>query len=180
MGTETGGHKYFHVPLSILAEYSIFFHDLHDHCNLHEAEALKFDLMDTDPRTFNRFTIWLYYQGIYVDDEITQPLDYYEQFEQLWTLADKYRVPELQKQAADTAIVLLKAMREQYDFDVLGYWHCIYHNSSVGSPQRRFIAGQCAFLILTGQEKFLDPEIIHPALRGDIMNVIHNLYPQLY
>jgi hypothetical protein len=107
-------------------------------------------------------------------------LDYYEQFEQLWTLADKYRVPQLQKQAADTAIVLLRAMRDQYDFDVLGYWHCIYHNSYVGSPQRRFVAGQCAFLILTGQENFLDPEIIHPALRGDIVNVIHNLYPQLY
>lgn len=180
VGTEERGHKYFHVPLNILAEYSIFFHDLHDHCNLLEAEALKFDLMDTDPRTFNRFTIWLYYQGIYVDDAISEPLDYYEQFEQLWTLADKYRVPMLQKQAADTAIVLLRAMREQYDFDVLGYWHCIYHNSYVGSPQRRFIAGQCAFLILTGQENFLDPEIIHPALRGDIVNVIHNLYPQLY
>jgi len=180
VGSEARGHKYFYVPLSILAEYSIFFHDLHDHCNLDEAEALKFDLMDTDPRTFNRFTIWLYYQGIYVDDEIAQPLDYYEQFEQLWTLADKYRVPELQRQAADTAIVLLKAMREQYDFDVLGYWHCIYHNSYVGSPQRRFIAGQICWLILSGQEKNLDPEIIHPALRGDIVNIIHNLYPQLY
>jgi hypothetical protein len=94
-------------------------------------------------------------------------------------LADKYRVPSLQKQSVDTALVLLRALREQTNFDVLGYWHCIYHNSYVGSPQRRFIAGQCAFLILTGQEKFLDPEIIHPALRGDIVKQIHNLYPQL-
>ena len=158
----------------------MFFHDLHNHCDLIEAEALKFDLNGTDPRTFNRFTIWLYYQGIYVDEGITQPLDYYEQFEQLWTLADKYRIPQLQKQAIDTAIVLLRALREQTNFDVLGYWHCIYHNSYVGSPERRFIAGQCAILLLTGQEKFLDPERIHPALRGDIVNIIHNLYPQLY
>lgn len=107
-------------------------------------------------------------------------MDYYEQFEQLWTLADKYRIPQLQKQAIDTAIVLLRALREQTNFDVLDYWHCIYHNSYVGSPERRFIAGQCAILLLTGQEKFLDPERIHPALRGDIVNIFHSLYPQLY
>jgi hypothetical protein len=144
-----------------------------------EAEALKFDLMDTDPRTFNRFTIWLYYQGIYVDEGIAHPLDYYEQFEQLWTLADKYRVPQLQRQAEDTAIGLLRTLVQQYNFDVLGYWHCLYHNSNVGSPQRRFIAGQCAYLILSG-EKYLDPESVHPALRGDIVNTIQHLYPQLY
>jgi len=136
--------------------------------------------MDTDPRTFNRFTIWLYYQGIYVDESISEPLDYYDQFEQLWTLADKYRVPQLQRQAADTAIVLLRSLVEQYGFDVLSYWHSVYHNSHVGSPQRRFIAGQCAYLIITGQEKYLDPEMIHPALRGDIVSAIHNLYPQFY
>jgi hypothetical protein len=135
--------------------------------------------MDTDPKTFNRFTIWLYYQGIYVDEGIAHPLDYYEQFEQLWTLADKYRVPQLQRQAEDTAIGLLRTLVQQYNFDVLGYWHCIYHNSYVGSPQRRFIAGQCAYLILSG-EKYLDPELVHPALRGDIVNTIHHLYPQLY
>ena len=164
----------------MLAQYSVFFHDLHSHCNLDEAEALRFDLMDTDPRTFNRFTIWLYYQGIYVDESISEPLDYYDQFEQLWTLADKYRVPQLQRQAADTAIVLLRSLVEQYGFDVLSYWHSVYHNSHVGSPQRRFIAGQCAYLIITGQEKYLDPEMIHPALRGDIVSAIHNLYPQFY
>jgi len=164
----------------VLAEYSIFFHELHNNCNLDEAEALKFDLIDTDPRTFNRFTIWLYYQGIYVDEDISEPLDYYYQFQQLWTLADKYRVPQLQRQAADTAITLLRNLVEQTDFDVLSYWHSVYHNSHVGSPQRRFIAGQCAFLMITGQEHCLDPEMIHPALRGDIVNVLHNLYPQLY
>ncbi|KAE8442207.1 hypothetical protein EG329_003736 [Mollisiaceae sp. DMI_Dod_QoI] len=179
VGHGSEGHRSFHVPLSVLAEYSIFFHDLHRHCDYIEAEALKFDLFDIDPRTFNRFTIWLYYQTIYVDEGVAQPLDYYEQFEQLWTLADKYRIPQLQRQAEDSAIVLMRALTEQYNFDVLGYWHCIYHNSYVGSPQRRFIAGQCAYLILSGQEKF-DPELVHPALRGDIVAFIHNLYPQLY
>jgi len=164
----------------VLAEYSIFFHELHNHCNLDEAEDLKFDLIDTDPRTFNRFTIWLYYQGIYVDEDISEPLDYYYQFQELWALADKYRVPQLQRQAADTAIALLRTMVEHTDFDVLGYWHSVYHNSHVGSPQRRFIAGQCACLMMSGQDNLLDPEMIHPALRGDIVNVIHNLYPQLY
>lgn len=170
------------MPLSVLAEYSIFFNDLYSHCNFDDTEALKFDLLDTDPRTFNRFTIWLYYQGIYVDEGLAQdsPLDSYEQLEQLWTLADKYRVPSLQRQAADTAIVLLRSLAEQYNFDVLEFWSCKYMQSCVGSPVRRFIAGQCAFLILSGQEVFLDPEVIHPALRGDIVGVIHNLYPQLY
>jgi len=113
-----------------------------------------------------------------VDEGIAQPLDYYEQLEQLWTLADKYRVPQLQRQAEDAAIILLRSLQEQYDFDVMDYWHCIYHNSYVGSPQRRFVAGQCAFLVRTCQENCLDPEMIHPALRGDIVNVIRNLYPQ--
>jgi hypothetical protein len=180
VGTEGQGHKSFHVPLSVLAEYSIFFHDLYNHCTYFEAATLKFDLYDTDPRIFNRFTIWLYYQGIYVDEGCSDPLDYYEQFEQLWSLADKYRVPQLQRQALDSAIVLMRALRAQKDFDVVGYWRCIYHESTVGSPERRFIAGQCALLILSGQEKSLDPEVIHPALRGDIVNIIHNLYPQLY
>lgn len=89
-------------------------------------------------------------------------------------------MPSLQKQSVDTALVLLRALREQNNFDVLGYWHCIYHHSYVGSPGRRFIAGQCAILLLSGQERNLDPESIHPALRGDIVNIIHNLYPQLY
>jgi hypothetical protein len=155
--------------LSVLAEYSIFFQDLYQHCTFDETEALKFDLMDTDPRTFNRFTIWLYYQGIYVDEGPAEasPLDYYEQFEQLWTLADKYRVPSLQRQAADTAILLLRNLAEQYNFDVLGYWHCKYAESYVGSPVRRFIAGQCAYLILSGQEKFLNPEVIQSVLPPD-------------
>jgi len=124
----------------------------------------------------------LYYQGIYVDEGIAQdsPLDYYEQFEQLWTLADKYRVPSLQRQAADTALVLLRSLVEQYSFDVLEYWQWKYSHSYVNSAQRRFIAGQCAFLILSGQENFLDPETVHPSLRGDIVNIIRTLYPQLY
>lgn len=125
--------------------------------------------------------MWLYYQGIYVDEDAAEesPLEYYEQFEQLWTLADKYRVPTLQRQAAETSLTLLRSLAAQ-GFDVLEYWHWKYAGSYVGSPTRRFIAGQCAFLILTGQETLLDPETIHPALRGDIVNVIHNLYPQLY
>jgi len=155
----------------------MFFYDLHYHCNLMEIETLRFD-MDIDPQVFNRFTIWLYYQGIFVDEGIAQPLEYYEQLEQLWTLANKYRVPQLQRQAEDVAITLLRSLQETYNFDVVGYWHCIYHNSNVGSPQRRFIAGQCAFLVRSCREKCLDPELIHPALRGDIVDIIRNLYPQ--
>ena len=64
----------------------MFFHDIHNHYNLIEADALKFDLCGTDPRTFNRFTIWLYYQGIYVDEGTTTPLECYAQFEELWML----------------------------------------------------------------------------------------------
>jgi hypothetical protein len=180
VGTDTRGYKVFNIHLSVLAEYSTFFHDIHTNCNLIEADALKFDLCGTDPQTFNRFTIWLYCQGTYLDEDFATPLDYYSQFEQLWMLADKYRIPSLQKQSVDTALVLLRELREQTNFDVLGYWQCIYENSYVGSPERRFIAGQCALLLLSRQEKGLDPECVHPALRGDIVNAIHNLYPQLY
>ena len=180
MGTDVRGYKVFNIHLSVLAEYSIVFHDIHNHYNLIEADALKFDLGGIDPRTFNCFTIWLYYQGIYIDEGTTTPLEYDDQFEQLWTLADKYRVPSLQKQSIDTALVLLRAINEELNFDVLGYWHCTYHNSYVGSPKRLFIAGQWAILLMKGQEQGLDPERIHPALRGDIVNAIHSLYPQLY
>jgi len=108
------------------------------------------------------------------------PLDYYAQLESLWTLADKYRVPALQRQSTEMAVWLLRALRQEFGFDVLGYWTWLYQTNPQQSTARRFIAGQIAYLLLSGQEQWLDPECIHPALRGDVVNVIHNLYPQLY
>lgn len=170
------------MPLSILATYSAFFHDLDNHCTFEESESeyLKFDLTDTDPRTFNRFTIWLYYQGIFVDEDISEPLEYYYQFLDLWAIADRYRVPQLLRQAADATIKLLRYLVERTDFDVLTYWRDAYDCSPVGSSERRFIAGQCAVLLMAGQEASFDPDTVHPALRGVIVSVAHDLYPHLF
>jgi hypothetical protein len=58
-----------------------------------ETNAQEIDLEGTDPRTFNRFLHWIYYQSLPTSEVVGGNLNTNVE---LWIFADKYIVPKLQ------------------------------------------------------------------------------------
>lgn len=131
-----------------------------------EGETQTYNIDDTSVGAFRFLVQWIYQQSLDVgqfkiqaeqdrlkEREVNWEASEEQSLLELWVLADKFHIPELQNVAIHTIVTLSNRLFRQLGPPRFPY---IYENTSVGSPLRRFAVDLCYHLPPEGFVKNVD------------------------
>lgn len=152
---------------SFFCYYSPFFKETFNGSS-REAETQTINLKNTTETAFELMVNWIYTQQL---DDVEDNKAYWvlDDLVELWLLADKLRIHQLQNQTIEA---IDKCEVEVRRISASKY-HRIYENTDPGCPLRHFVAKRCARHGL-----LLNPESYPRQLLVDILKIMRELHPR--